>query len=101
MENVVEGQKGISKFGEKYKENKQKAWFVRGGGPPVTTPGFPPFQRGGPMAEIAARLRYFKSEVVIQDWSVIGVQKCDFFFSSRRRHTRLVSDWSSDVCSSD
>src|SRR5262249_57389551 len=26
---------------------------------------------------------------------------CLFFFSSRRRHTRLVSDWSSDVCSSD
>src|SRR5262249_56834055 len=26
---------------------------------------------------------------------------CVFFFSSRRRHTRLVSDWSSDVCSSD
>src|SRR5438093_12777964 len=25
----------------------------------------------------------------------------NFFFSSRRRHTRLVSDWSSDVCSSD
>src|SRR5258706_8786564 len=24
-----------------------------------------------------------------------------FVFSSRRRHTRLVSDWSSDVCSSD
>src|SRR5262249_59172376 len=24
-----------------------------------------------------------------------------FFFASRRRHTRLVSDWSSDVCSSD
>src|SRR5438046_10676097 len=23
------------------------------------------------------------------------------FFSRRRRHTRLVSDWSSDVCSSD
>src|SRR5438093_12644269 len=27
--------------------------------------------------------------------------RCFFFFSSRRRHTRLVSDWSSDVCSSD
>src|SRR5256885_2955022 len=27
-------------------------------------------------------------------WSV-------FFFSSRRRHTRLQGDWSSDVCSSD
>src|SRR5436853_7012177 len=25
----------------------------------------------------------------------------DFFFSSRRRHTRCLSDWSSDVCSSD
>src|SRR5471030_557311 len=29
-------------------------------------------------------------------WGVI----C-FFFSSRRRHTRCLSDWSSDVCSSD
>src|SRR5262245_65120918 len=26
---------------------------------------------------------------------------CFFFFSSRRRHTRCLSDWSSDVCSSD
>src|SRR2546430_1056988 len=25
----------------------------------------------------------------------------DFFFSSRRRHTRFDGDWSSDVCSSD
>src|SRR5437764_4867581 len=24
-----------------------------------------------------------------------------FFFSSRRRHTRSIGDWSSDVCSSD
>src|SRR5262249_58342360 len=30
-----------------------------------------------------------------------GVAVGFFFFSSRRRHTRLVSDWSSDVCSSD
>src|SRR5256885_9063939 len=30
--------------------------------------------------------------------SVIGYV---FFFSSRRRHTRLQGDWSSDVCSSD
>src|SRR6266516_4944088 len=27
--------------------------------------------------------------------------RCFFFFSSRRRHTRLYGDWSSDVCSSD
>src|SRR5690348_18216620 len=25
----------------------------------------------------------------------------NFFFSSRRRHTRWTGDWSSDVCSSD
>src|SRR3989454_7055306 len=29
------------------------------------------------------------------------VYSCFFFFSSRRRHTRLQGDWSSDVCSSD
>src|SRR5260221_424320 len=27
--------------------------------------------------------------------------KLDVFFSSRRRHTRSLCDWSSDVCSSD
>src|SRR5258706_11942798 len=43
----------------------------------------------------------FHPEAGIRDWLVTGVQKCAFFFSSRRRHTRLVSDWSSDVCSSD
>src|SRR5699024_11556929 len=29
------------------------------------------------------------------------ISDCDFFFSSRRRHTRSKRDWSSDVCSSD
>ena len=32
--------------------------------------------------------------------SISEVRKV-FFFSSRRRHTRLRRDWSSDVCSSD
>src|SRR5262245_62357505 len=32
---------------------------------------------------------------------VICLLCCFFFFSSRRRHTRCLSDWSSDVCSSD
>src|SRR5256885_3332608 len=30
-----------------------------------------------------------------------SLQRASFFFSSRRRHTRLQGDWSSDVCSSD
>src|SRR5262249_56874238 len=34
-------------------------------------------------------------------WARGGGEGRVFFFSSRRRHTRLVSDWSSDVCSSD
>src|SRR5256885_6934620 len=36
--------------------------------------------------------------------SLRGCSSCSvvfFFFSSRRRHTRLQGDWSSDVCSSD
>src|SRR5256885_6645232 len=39
---------------------------------------------------------------------IFGIYECRvalvslcFFFSSRRRHTRLQGDWSSDVCSSD
>src|SRR5471030_3403702 len=32
---------------------------------------------------------------------VILCKSLFFFFSSRRRHTRCLSDWSSDVCSSD
>src|ERR1039458_10565821 len=32
---------------------------------------------------------------------MIDVCSFGFFFSSRRRHTRCLSDWSSDVCSSD
>src|SRR5256885_15404893 len=31
----------------------------------------------------------------------VSMLAADFFFSSRRRHTRLQGDWSSDVCSSD
>src|SRR5256885_16458237 len=34
-------------------------------------------------------------------WYMSVVISLFFFFSSRRRHTRLQGDWSSDVCSSD
>src|SRR5262245_62329667 len=41
-------------------------------------------------------------EPVVEDAATFGVSHCLlFFFSSRRRHTRCLSDWSSDVCSSD
>src|SRR5215211_8124194 len=33
--------------------------------------------------------------------AVEGLEVRSFFFSSRRRHTRSLCDWSSDVCSSD
>src|SRR5438046_5924393 len=39
----------------------------------------------------------FTSIISISAWACA----LDFFFSSGSRHTRLVSDWSSDVCSSD
>src|SRR3989454_5400200 len=34
-------------------------------------------------------------------WCLVFCYVGFFFFSSRRRHTRLQGDWSSDVCSSD
>src|SRR5262249_56653210 len=40
-------------------------------------------------------------QMLSRDCGTVGVCVWSFFFASRRRHTRLVSDWSSDVCSSD
>src|ERR1022692_4300014 len=39
--------------------------------------------------------------VAVDAAAAAGVQRWLFFFSGRRRHTRLQGDWSSDVCSSD
>src|SRR6266446_557498 len=39
--------------------------------------------------------------VIYSESFLHSVSTCVFFFSSRRRHTRLQGDWSSDVCSSD
>src|SRR5260221_1263283 len=43
----------------------------------------------------------FQAEDGIRDHCVTGVQTCALAISSRRRHTRSLCDWSSDVCSSD
>src|SRR6266571_8228842 len=37
----------------------------------------------------------------LKEQRVAAIPSFYFFFSSRRRHTRLTCDWSSDVCSSD
>src|SRR6267378_7419333 len=37
----------------------------------------------------------------ISSYGPVNSSMCVFFFSSRRRHTRSLRDWSSDVCSSD
>src|SRR5476649_2624945 len=47
---------------------------------------------------------FFKLLEILPDRCPLG-HRCqdflNFFFSSRRRHTRSLFDWSSDVCSSD
>src|SRR5438128_41046 len=57
--------------------------------------GYPRFP--APVEFIAAVIAYYVHPVNIQTACLI----MDFFFSSRRRHTRCYRDWSSDVCSSD
>src|SRR5690242_1070960 len=47
--------------------------------------------------EVSARL----AKLVKRFGGEVRLLVCVFFFSSRRRHTRLTCDWSSDVCSSD
>ncbi len=48
---------------------KPKVVFLRPSGPPLTTPGFPPFQQGGPMSKIADRLRDYNFDVLEKDLS--------------------------------
>src|SRR2546426_229797 len=58
--------------------------------------------------ELGSRFRALTNAVVqeVEEWrsclrTVFTRSLAFFFFSSRRRHTRLQGDWSSDVCSSD
>jgi D-ribose pyranose/furanose isomerase RbsD len=48
---------------------KPKVAFLRPGGPPLTDPGFPPFQAAGPFSEVAERLRSYNFEVLEKDMS--------------------------------
>src|ERR1039458_4629414 len=52
---------------------------------------------GGP--RVPRRLRQISQRLSPRSRRLLCFSWC--FFSSRRRHTRCLSDWSSDVCSSD
>src|SRR3989339_1322913 len=56
-----------------------------------------------PMAKVVTNAKCrdeLKEHLLLSDEQFMVIEY-RLFFSSRRRHTRLVSDWSSDVCSSD
>lgn len=48
---------------------KQRIAVIRPGGPPLTDPGFPPFQPAGPLSSIGDRLRQYNFDVVEKDAS--------------------------------
>src|SRR5436853_128320 len=63
----------------------------------------PLLRPAGPPSSCLFPLRYLTqspSETTSVRLNALTSARC-FFFSSRRRHTRCLSDWSSDVCSSD
>ena len=51
------------------RNSKPKVVFIRPGGAPLATPGMPPFQRGGPLSDVADRLREYNFEVLEKDLS--------------------------------
>src|SRR5262249_32256479 len=53
------------------------------------------------IGEVARLVDLFMVETAPLAIGTPGEVRDESFFSSRRRHTILVSDWSSDVCSSD
>src|SRR6266496_4354678 len=54
-----------------------------------------------PSCPMSCRIRtsFLRSAAPVTQTTCISIQP--FFFSSRRRHTRSLRDWSSDMCSSD
>src|SRR5256885_1291925 len=56
-----------------------------------------------PLKDIRDEYNYPKKKGIKYECSILmeASSMNFFFFSSRRRHTRLQGDWSSDVCSSD
>src|SRR5262245_37486535 len=76
---------------------------VRGGLLPMGVPGYVADVRWGldTFFESQARESYLAIAQRLREAPDAGRIYTAFFFSSRRRHTMCLSDWSSDVCSSD
>src|ERR1039457_5071705 len=66
----------------------------------MPTDGFPPVIGDMGMNEVIAR-KHGGGAGFVTGVHRKSVDLVVLFFSSRRRHTRLQGDWSSDVCSSD
>src|SRR2546421_123906 len=60
-----------------------------------------PMMHGLTVGEMALLVNARLPEHTLTPLCELAVVPLDFFFSSRRRHTRSDRDWSSDVCSSD
>src|SRR6266571_6246692 len=58
-----------------------------------------PDQGAHPAFRVGCPCRSLHAETALRDEAAVAQHL--FFYSSRRRHTRLTCDWSSDVCSSD
>src|ERR1039457_2665102 len=115
---VVEGKSVDLGGGRIIKKKKKKIEAPRGSGhgtapgtsactraslaspPPRLTPTCTGAQREN--IAVLSVVPFFQAEDGIRDYKVTGVQTCALpisaipFFSSRRRHTRLQGDWSSD-----
>src|ERR1017187_6868585 len=93
---VVEG-KSVDLGGRRIIKKKKSSRLSAGNALRCRGAGRPDQVRASPPRS-AARVRFGRFERVPQ---ATCVGPFLFFFSSRRRHTRYIGDWSSDVCSSD
>src|SRR5256885_10478165 len=77
---------------------------IRYNGELCTVVEFHHVRPGNWRAFVRVRLKNLRSGRILEQRFRAGEEIDEvrvFFFSSRRRHTRLQGDWSSDVCSSD
>ncbi|HVT90498.1 MAG TPA: Gldg family protein [Tepidisphaeraceae bacterium] len=77
-------------------DNKQKVVFVRPGGGPLAQPGMPPFQRGGPLSDVADRLRDYNYDVLEKDIS--GMYEMQARMQGQQAAPEPTEDQIKDAC---